>query len=257
MSIAFIYRTDVGLVKRQVTTQHIGEAERVLEVRLPQDFADFLMAHDGPTPIPGWYPAQTPHGIVWHGPIVTLTSTAGPRMGRLGPRNDCIEGNTQMRRDQERLPKHFLAIGMMFTQPRMLLLSTADNERGAVYVWHIGDKRFKQEQTVRIAASFSEFIGLLTDPPPEVATVFRRVLADTLAEASADCGDPFPHLRCAQALRNIRDEDDMGPYADSLVVQLPTDPEARAAVCRRCEREMDEPTTLDPKDTAPLTLWWD
>lgn len=55
----------------------------------------------------------------------------------------------------------------------------------------------------------------------------------------------------------ITPEDDDGPYADALVVFLPTDPERRAALCRRCEQELDEPQRIDPADPNPIFLWWD
>jgi hypothetical protein len=54
----------------------------------------------------------------------------------------------------------------------------------------------------------------------------------------------------------IQDHDDQGPYADALVVVLPADAMAREAVCRRCERELDEPETIDANDPNPIFLWW-
>jgi hypothetical protein len=55
----------------------------------------------------------------------------------------------------------------------------------------------------------------------------------------------------------LQDEDDDGPYADALVAFLPTDPQQRADVCRRCEQELDEPQRIDPADPNPIFLWWD
>ena len=56
---------------------------------------------------------------------------------------------------------------------------------------------------------------------------------------------------------HIQEEDDNGPYADALVVFLPATRELRAAVCLRCQREMDEPDVLDANDVNPVFLWWD
>jgi hypothetical protein len=375
MSITYTYRTDLGLQQRQVGAQDIADAERTLGVTLPQDFKDFLRAHDGPSPTPAWFPATTPQGAVWHGPVLHFLSTAGPRVRRLGQRANCLETTTQASRDVERLPAHLVVIGQMFTQPRMLLISTAANDHGSVYAWNVGAKRFKPDQLVHVARSFIELLGLLREPPGAVAAVFRRLLADTLQETSVITDDvAFPHLKMEQALRNVRpyidtpaiqtvvdaglaqvtgmqdesgkstrlsaligevqaalradtgsasdhdtvaarskqweydgpearawlrdnrnnsalaanhfpstqaarkfvdelyvlgatrvivpetsiqDEDDMGPYADALVVFPPADVQAREAIYRRCERELDEPTNLDVNDTSPLFLWWD
>jgi hypothetical protein len=51
--------------------------------------------------------------------------------------------------------------------------------------------------------------------------------------------------------------DDGGPYADSLVVELPAAEAARAALCERCEHELDLPERLERDDPNPLYLWWD
>jgi hypothetical protein len=32
---------------------------------------------------------------------------------------------------------------------------------------------------------------------------------------------------------------------------------ARAAVCLRCEKELDVPELVDPNDPNPVYLWWD
>jgi hypothetical protein len=214
MTVTFSYRTDLGLGKRQVTAANIAGAELALGVELPQDFKDFLCAHDGPTPSPGWFQAATQQGMVWHGPVLDILSTAEPAGRRQGPRTASLKISTQVSRDNERLPSQYVVIGQMFTQPRMLLLSTAAADHGAVYAWRVGGKRFRPDQVVRVAGSFTEFLGLLRDPPAEVAAVFRRLLADTVQETIADAQQrPFAHLRYEQTLRNIR------PHVDRLAIQ--------------------------------------
>jgi hypothetical protein len=56
---------------------------------------------------------------------------------------------------------------------------------------------------------------------------------------------------------NTIQKDDGGPYADSLVVELPAAEDLRAAVCLRCEQELDLPERFDRDDLNPLYLWWD
>jgi hypothetical protein len=375
MGVTFSYRSDLGLNKRNVTAADIAEAERTLGVQLPQDFKDFLIAHDGPMPHPAWIRAATPQGAAWHGPVIQLLSTAGPKVRRLGFRSSCLEGTTGLGRDNDRLPAHYVVIGHLFTQPRMLLLSTAAADYGTVYASYAGDRRFQPDRVVRLAGSFTEFLEGLTDPPADVAAVFGRVLADTLAEMSQIVDDlALAHLRYAQALRNIRpfveeraiqkmvddglaeanrisdekaqaallsslisqvqdalratggrvadrervaarvkewdydgpeardwlrrnenesalatnhfgsteaarkfvdelyalgadrvivpetcirEEDDMGPYADALVVFPPSDRSKREAVQARCMGELDQPASCDVNDTTPVFLWWD
>src|SRR5262249_6797784 len=146
-------------------------AQRTLGVALPQDVQEFLAVQGGQRPKPGWFPVPSPRGTVWCGPITYFLATSGPTYCRM-------ENVTQAARDQERLPAHFVAIAQMLTQPSILLLSTAAEDSGATYAWRVGSKRFRPDQLLRVAASITEFVGLLTEPPPEVAATFRQSVAD-------------------------------------------------------------------------------
>jgi hypothetical protein len=370
MAIQFHYLTQLGLNKRLVGPSDIASAEQMLRVTLPQDLKDFLLAHDGPVPKPGWFPATTSNGTIWCGPVSHFLSTATPKQRRVGERTACLEINTLAHRHSERLPAHMVVVASLVTQPRLLLISTGRDDNGTVYAWRIGDVRFRPDQLIRVADSFKEFLNLLTVAPEPVAAEYRRFLANVLVEqlVGAD-SDPMAHLRYAQSLRNIQqqidqpelvkmieveldeigrlqtdgvkktrlkalvdkvktalnavaapretaswrtwdyegpealswlrgnaneaalavnhfgstpaaiefvsqlyalgaeqvivpetsihDEDDMGPYADALVVFAPADQKLRSAVYARCEKELDEPGKLDPQETSPLFLWWD
>jgi hypothetical protein len=298
MAVTFNYQTDLGLHQRRVAPADVAAAEQYLGLSLPPEFRDFLVTHDGPTPSPGWFPAAGPTGPAWCGPIHSFLSTYQP-LGRGGiGRSPCLEHFTQTCREWEKLPAGYVAIAQMMTHPSTLLISTAGADRGAVYAWRVGTKRFRPDQLVRAAGSFPEFLGLLAEPPADVAARFGQAVRDHAAgvperrpaedqydgpEArkwlrrngnpaalaanhfdSTDAARRFvEELYAAGARRvliagdSIQDEDDGGPYADAIVVLLPTDAAARAAVCRRCERELDEPETIDADDPNPIFLWWD
>jgi hypothetical protein len=204
---------------------------------------------------------------------------------------------TQASRDKERLPAHYVAIAQMMTQPSILLLSTAAGDYGTVYAWRGGSKRFRPEQLLRVAGSITEFLCLLAEPPPEVAATFRRAVADhhsgtTRRPPPEDYSGPeakgwlaanqnpaalavnhfgtteaagrfVQELYAAGAPRviiaenSIQEDDDLGPYADAMVVFLPDSRPARKILCRLCERELDEPVTIDANDPNPIFLWWD
>jgi hypothetical protein len=189
----------------------------------------------------------------------------------------------------------------MMTQPSTLLISTAPATYGNVFAWHVSVKRFKPDQLVRVAGSFPEFLGLLAEPPEEVAANYRRMLEEWRSARQAGTErrppesdydgpearrwlrrnrNPTPlaanHFASAASARrfvdelyaagatkvivpgsSIQDADDDGPYADALVVYMPAEPDVRATLCQRCERELDEPGRIDASDPNPVFLWWD
>jgi hypothetical protein len=273
-----------------------------LGVALPPDFRAFLLANDGPVPEPAWFPVPDAGGTRWLGPMHGFKSVmccARDRGGRT--RGNDIESYTYSSREGEKLPRHFVVIGSMMTQPSTLLISTAPATYGNLFAWSVSIKRFKQDQLVRVAGSFTEFLGLLSEPPAEVVANYRRSLEERLSAQRAGTEQRRPEsdydgpearrwlrrnrnptplaanhfatgelaqrfvdeLYAAGATKvlvpgsSIQDEDDDGPYADSLVVCLPAASELRAAVCRRCERELDEPGRIDASDANPVFLWWD
>jgi hypothetical protein len=297
MAVTFGYRTDLGLVRRQVGESDLAAAERELGARLPNDFRAFVRTYDGPTPSPGWFPVVSGEKITWFGPILHFLSTAGPAVKRLGPRSCCLETLTNGSREMEGLPAHFVVIAQLATQSSTLLLSTAATDYGAVYAWRVRAMRFSLEQITRVAESFTELLGMLREPAPEAAAQFH---ASVLAHQSGSGHRPGPeeyggpearswlgqnrnpaplaanHFGTAAAAQrfveelytagatrviiaetNIQPEDDLGPYADAVVVFLPADRAAREAVCRRCERELEEPEPIDDADANPVFLWWD
>jgi hypothetical protein len=186
-------------------------------------------------------------------------------------------------------------------QPSTLLMSTAPPDLGVIYAWHVSIKRFKPEQMIRVADSFTQFLGMLSEPPAEVVAAYEQELRARLAARQAGTEqrppadeqdgpearrwlrrnrNPTPlaanhfatqaaalgfinELHALGARRvivpssSIQDGDDDGPYADSLVVFLPADPDARLAVCQRCERELDPPERINASDPNPVYLWWD
>ncbi|MBI3411632.1 MAG: SMI1/KNR4 family protein [Planctomycetes bacterium] len=183
------------------------------------------------------------------------------------------------------------------TKENYLLVSVAAADSGTVYLWREYNKRFRTEQLKRAAGSFVELLAGLAAPPREIVEEderitranhegrFRRPPPDFYAgpEARRWLGrnrNPAPlganHFRSAEKARifvkelyaagatrvlvpedHIQDDDDDGPYADALVVFLPSVADARAAVCRRCQDELDEPEVLDVTDPNPVFLWWD
>jgi hypothetical protein len=295
MAVTFTYKTDDGFDfrKRSVTEIDIEAAERYLGVALPQEFRQFLIEHDNPTPEPAWLPME---GSKWCGPILAFYSTWQP-FGRGGiGRSPCLEHLTQYHRNEHKLPKHYIAIAQMLTHPNTLLLSAGRADFGAVYAWRPCDKRFKHDQTSHVSNSLKAMLGMLSEPPAEVRSQFEQRLRDRGRPSSRPPIDDYEgpearrwlrrnrnpaalganHFLSTDAARKfvdelyamgavkvlipentIQKEDDDGPYADSLVVQLPSNAAVRAALCLRCEEELDLPERFDQDDSNPLYLWWD
>lgn len=293
MAVTFTYRFEeyLDLRQRQVTDADVRAAEQYLGVSLPPEFREFLIARDGPTPQPAWFPTASAQ---WCGPILYFISTWQPTgRGGIG-RGICIEHLTAANRDMYKLPKQYIEIAQMATHPGTLLLSTGAKDFGAVYAWRPLDKRFQRDQLLPVANSFNAFLDLLADPPSDVLANFERlkrgVARSLRAPAENYAGPEARHWlrrnRNAAALavnhfggtgsaeafveelyqlgatnvlvpENCIEKDDGGPYADVLVVELPSDAAVRIALCQRCERELDEREPLDPDDPNPLFLWWD
>jgi hypothetical protein len=298
--------------RRSLEEADVAECETYLGCALPPDFRAFLIAYDGPVPVPAWIPVANAAGIQWLGPLAdfksVMYSSQRRHSGRDGvescirlSRGNAIESYTGASREGEKLPRHYVVIGSLMTQPSTLLISTAPDNYGNVFAWHVGIKRFKPDQLIRVAGSFTELLGLLTEPPAEVVATYRRMLEEKLSAQRAGTEQRLPeseyegpearrwlrsnrnptplaanHFASAEAARqfvdelyaggarkvivpgnSIQDADDDGPYADSLVVFLPADAKARAAVCQCCQRELDEAESFDVNDQNPIFLWWD
>jgi len=295
--LKFSYHADFP--RRLLEERDVAECETYLNVALPQDFRAFILARDGPVPDPAWFPVMDANASKWFGPMFAFLSVMFSCQLRRS-RGNAIEAVTYASREEQKLPRHFVAIGSMLTQPSTLLLSTAAASYGHIFAWHVGIKRFKPDQLVRVAGSFTEFLGLLTQPPAEVAANYLRLdeersaarrdgTEQRLPESEYDGPEarrwlrrnrnPTPlaanHFASAESARRfveelyaagatrvlvpgscLQDVDDDGPYADALVVCLPNAPDLCAALCRRCERELDEPVQIDASDPNPVFLWW-
>jgi hypothetical protein len=177
VAVAFSYLTDFP--RRSLDEADVVECETYLGFALPPDFRAFLLAHDGPVPDPAWVPVPdtASGGTKWLGPVADFKSVmrcARDRGGRT--RGNDIESYTYSSREGQKLPRHFAVIGGMMTQPSLLLISTAPATYGSIFAWHVGEKRFRPDQVVRVAGSFTEFLGSLAEPPEDVAAGFRRML---------------------------------------------------------------------------------
>jgi hypothetical protein len=297
MGIQFTYLPEFP--KRPPDEADIAGCETFLGITLPPEVRAFLLTHDGPVPDPAWIPIQVAGDTKWLGPIHSLFSVMGPPGHRA--RGNAIEMYTYSHREGEKLPRHFVAFGGLMTQPRVLLISVGPADYGTIYGWHVGIKRFKPDQLVRVAGSFSEFLELLAEPPADVLAKYRQWVDEVLSARQAGteqrppaseydgpearrwlrrnrnstplAANHFPssaaarrfvdELYAAGASRvivpgsSIQDADDNGPYADALVVFLPAEQDARAALCRRCEQALEEPARIDASDPNPIFLWWD
>ncbi|HJQ78798.1 MAG TPA: SMI1/KNR4 family protein [Lacipirellulaceae bacterium] len=293
MAVTFTYRVEDGVnfKQRAVTDADVLAAEKHLGVTFPREFRAFLIAHDAPTPEPAWFPTVDSQ---WCGPIASFISTWQPTgRGGIG-RSPCIEHLTEAHRDMEKLHHQYIVIAQMLTHPNTLLLSTGPDDFGAVYAWRPLDKKFQQAQLLSVANNFDAFLQLLADPPRDVLKRFELVRSGQVSSqrAPADNYAGPEARRWLRASRNVAalavnhfggtenarefvdelyrlgatkvlvpetsiQKDDGGPYADALVVELPADAALCAAVCLRCEKELDVREPLDPNDPNPVYLWWD
>lgn len=172
MAVVLTYHPEFP--KRSLVEADIAACEADINVTLPLDLRTFLLAHDGPVPNPAWFPVTDAGGTKWLGPVADFKSVMGPPNHRA--RGNAIEQYTEASREGEKLPRHFVVIGSMLTQPSTLLISTGRDAYGHVFAWHVGFKRFKPDQLTYVAGSFTEFLRLLAEPPEEVAANFQQIL---------------------------------------------------------------------------------
>ena len=123
---------------------------------------------------------------------------------------------------------------------------------------------FIRSRSSALPGQLTEFLGLLSEPPPAVAAVFRRVLADTLKEMSTVTDDipSLAHLQAGpQALRNVR------PFVDRPSIQQAIDVGLNAAANMQeqartspgcCCRSSDKlKTRCGPtQETGPTLTGW-
>jgi hypothetical protein len=293
MAVTFTYWVDEGVnfKQRAVSEADVLAAEKQLGVRFPPEFRAFLIARDAPTPKPAWFPTVDSQ---WCGPIASFISTWQPTgRGGIG-RSPCIEHLTEAHRDMDKLHNEYVVIAQMLTHPNTVLLSTGPDDFGAVYAWRPLDKKFRPEHLLSVAKNFDAFLLLLADPPRDVLRRFEQLRTGQVSSQRPPA-DNYAGPEARRWLRRNRNvaalavnhfggsnkaqefveelyrlgatkvlipetsiqKDDGGPYADALVVELPEDAAARAAVCLRCEQELDVQEPLDPNDLNPVYLWWD
>ena len=163
MSIRFTYPAEFPC--RPLLESELAESEQFLGVKLPTEYRAFLQAYDGPMPNPAWIRVDGSSEPKWLGPVSTFFTVmrADPRS-----RRDTIESYTHSSRDIQKLPKHFVCIGLAICQPSTLLLSTAEEDSGAIYAWHPRFRRFKPAQMVMIARSFSALLAAFCETPATV-----------------------------------------------------------------------------------------
>ncbi len=143
-----------------------------------------ILHHDGPTPEPAWIPLRSNDEMRWIGPIHAFKSVFGRVDHRM--RGDAIESSTSASLEMEKLPWHFVVFGHLLCQPSTLLISRAAEDFGTVYAWHVGLKRFKEDQIIRVAGSFRESLELLAEPPTEVLAKYQEWVRKQRSSRQAD-----------------------------------------------------------------------
>ena len=163
MSVRFTYPVEFPC--QPVLEHELADCEQSLGVALPAELQEFLRLHDGPMPNPAWIRVEGNGEPQWFGPVNTFFTVM-----RMDPRSrrDTIESYTYSSREIEKLPEHFLCIGIATRQPSTLLLSTAKEDYGAIYAWHPRFRRFKPAQMVKIAAGLSALLDAFCEPPESV-----------------------------------------------------------------------------------------
>ena len=187
MSICFTY--PIEFPRRTVLDSELADCEQFLGVALPAELRVFLQAHDGPMPNPAWIRVEGSVEPNWRGPVGTFFTImrADPRS-----RRDTIESYTYSSREIQKLPLHFLCIGLTLCQPSTLLLSTAEDDYGAIYAWHPRFRRFKPAQMVMIASGLSELFDSFCEPPSTVEEFYPDWKNDPGANSEHAC---IPDLR--------------------------------------------------------------
>jgi hypothetical protein len=173
MSVRFTYPAEFPC--QPLLDSELADCEEFLGVTLPAELRLFLQAHDGPMPNPAWIRVEGDGEPKWLGPVGTFFTVM-----RTDPRSrrDTIESYTYSGREIQKLPRHFLSIGIALCQPSTLLLSTAEKDYGAIYAWQPRFRRFKPGQIVKIALGLSELLDAFCEPPTTVEEFYPNWQSD-------------------------------------------------------------------------------
>jgi hypothetical protein len=160
MSVRFVYPAEFP--RQPVLESELVSCEEELGFALPADFRAFLQSYDGPMPEPAWIRIERGGEPDWLGPVLTFFTVmrSDPRS-----RRDTIESYTYASRDIQKLPRHFICIGIMVRQPSTLLLSTAEEDHGTIYAWHVRFGRFDPSQLLVVAPGLAQLLDSFCEPP--------------------------------------------------------------------------------------------
>ena len=142
-----------------VTQEVLDEAATALKVKLPADYARFLLTVNGGVP--------TPRKLVIDSGEYTIDrlyslSAASPRKAS-AIASELVPMNRSLRDDGELgLPKDLLAIGLVNGED-ILVLATRGKSAGTVSAWST-EARALSRQTVPLAKSFTAFLETLEKP---------------------------------------------------------------------------------------------
>jgi hypothetical protein len=169
MPVRFLYHRETP--KQDLQASEIDACGEYLQVAIPPDLRKFLLDHAGPMPEPPWIRIAGPGEPRWLGPMLTFFTVmqiSDPRS-----RRDTIESYTYASRDLNKLPNHYLCIGIVLRQPSTLLMSTAESDFGTLYAWHVEfRRRFDLSHTIRVADGLSALLDAFDQVPASEAATY-------------------------------------------------------------------------------------
>lgn len=146
----------------RISHDDLAELERQLDFPLPEDYAAFMLRHNGGSPVPDTvFIHDWPQG----GPEADVRE-----LYRWG--SDPAEDTSDLRWNIEcyagRMPRGLLPIGATSCGDQFCLWLTG-RDRGAVVVWdHEAEHRPPTTANLhRVAPTFTAFLELLCDPPED------------------------------------------------------------------------------------------
>ena len=162
--VAFHSTTNMTITERftdvRPTDERIAEFESVIQGSLPEDYKRFLKEENGGRPSPDIFRFKTKDGNEEDSVLHYFFALYEGRVGSIERSFGFMKG---------RIPADYLAIATD-SFGNMILLRTALRGLGKVYFWdHEKEDEDADMPTLKnmtaIAASFSEFIGLLEEEP--------------------------------------------------------------------------------------------
>lgn len=150
--------TDSGGV---ISDAVVADAERKLQVTLPDDYQSFLVRVNGGRPDPGTF--LNPASVDEDGDRqsrVEMFYTVGDQKAGFN-HYDLVTMNLHFRSELD-LPAEWLAIGL-YDERDVLLLSVAEKDSGAVFGWSFIEGGYEDDRVDRFAGSFDAFLKMLDD----------------------------------------------------------------------------------------------